>query len=344
MRHDDGAPTDSGRGPGSRPGTGSPPHGRTAGAPLSGGRTRLEHARRLRCASRTRTVKRLLALAEQRSRDPWVGLHAGERAEPRGPVFYLMLSSSRLGEGLQRAERFAALASDTLRLTVRTAPKLASLIVAVEDVALSSSRHAMEYMLMALVRAIRNAMGGELLLHEVLFRPRRSGGHEQAERAFGCRVRFGRPDARIVFPRAALQTEPRFANRAIAEAIEGFAIALSARLAPRRSTAERVTQVVRELLAAGARPDCARIAAKLGVGRRTLQRKLADEGTSLSALRDAVLWKTVEALLSNPALNMEAIALSVGFSDVAAFSKAFRRRRGLPPTRYREEPPRARGS
>jgi AraC-like DNA-binding protein len=291
----------------------------------------------------TLTVKRLLALAEQRSRDPWIGLHAGERAEPRGPLFYLMLSSSRLAEGLQRAERFAALAANTLRLTVQTAPRQASLIVAVGDAALSASRHAMEYMMMALVRALRNAIGGELLVDEVHFRHHRSGGHEQAERAFGCRVRFGRPDARIVFPRAALQTEPRFANRAIAEEIEGFAIALSARLAPRRTAAERVRQVVRELLAAGVRPDCARIAAKLGVGRRTLQRKLADERTSLRALRDAVLWKTVEALLSNTSLKIEAIALSVGFSDVAAFSKAFRRRRGLPPTRYRLALARQRG-
>jgi AraC-like DNA-binding protein len=284
----------------------------------------------------TRTVKRLLALAEKRSHDPWIGLHAGERAEPRGPLFYLMLSSSRLAEGLRRAERFAVLAADTLRLTVRVASQLASLIVEVEDATLSASRHAMEYMMMALVRGMRHAIGGEFLVEEVHFRHQRSGSHEQAERAFGCPVRFGQPDARVVFPRAALQTAPRFANRAIAEEIERFAIALSARLAPRRTAAERVTQVVRELLAAGVRPDCARIAAKLGVGRRTLQRKLADERTSLRALRDSVLWKTVEALLSNPSLKVEAIALSVGFSDLAAFSKAFHRRRGLPPTHYRE--------
>ncbi len=42
-------------------------------------------------------------------------------------------------------------------------------------------------------------------------------------------------------------------------------------------------------------------------------------------------------LLSNPSLKIEAIALSVGFSDVAAFSKAFRRWKGYPPTRHREK-------
>jgi AraC-like DNA-binding protein len=291
----------------------------------------------------TRTVTRLLALAEQRSRDPWIGLHVGERAEPRGPLLYLMLSSPRLVEGLERAGRFSGLAVDTLRLTVRTASQLASLIVEVEDPTLSASRHAMEYMLMAAVRGMRHALGGELRVQEVHFRHHRSGGHEQAERAFGCPVRFGQPDACIVFPSAALQTAPRFANRAIAGEIERFAIALSARLAPRETAAERVTQVVRELLAAGVRPDCERIAAKLGMGRRTLQRKLTEERTTFRALRDAVLWKTVEALLSNPSLKIEAIALSVGFSDLAAFSKAFRRRRGLPPTRYRLALARQRG-
>src|SRR6266540_1675388 len=95
----------------------------------------------------TRTVTRLLALAEQRSRDPWIGLHAGERAEPRGPLLYLMFSSPRLVEGLERAGRFSGLAVDTLRLMVRTASQLASLIVEVEDPTLSASRHAMEYML-----------------------------------------------------------------------------------------------------------------------------------------------------------------------------------------------------
>jgi AraC-like DNA-binding protein len=41
-------------------------------------------------------------------------------------------------------------------------------------------------------------------------------------------------------------------------------------------------------------------------------------------------------LLSNPSLKIESIAVSVGFPDVAAFSKAFRRWKGCSPTRYRE--------
>jgi AraC-like DNA-binding protein len=289
-----------------------------------------------------RSVTRLLALAEHRSRDPWVGLHAGERAEPRGPLFYLVASSARLGDGLERVERFSGLAVDTLRMTLRSEPPVASVIFEPGDPVFSASRHAVEYLLMTLVRGLRSALGGTLPIREVHFRHRRAGSHGPAEQAFGCPVRFGAGDHRIVFPHSALRTASRFANRAIGGEIEKFAVALSARLEPRATLAARVTQAARALLAAGIRPDAARIGAKLGMSCRTLQRKLAGEGASFRALRDAVLWKTVEALLSNPSLKIEAIALSVGFSDVAAFSKAFRRWRGRPPTHYREALARAR--
>jgi transcriptional regulator GlxA family with amidase domain len=44
----------------------------------------------------------------------------------------------------------------------------------------------------------------------------------------------------------------------------------------------------------------------------------------------------VTALLANPNLTVEAVALSVGFGDVAAFSNAFKRWAGYAPTTYRE--------
>ena len=106
----------------------------------------------------TGLVTRLLALAEQRARDPWIGLHAGEHAEPRGPLFYMMLSSPRVVEGLRRAQRFSGLIIDTSRVTARTERELVSVIFATGDPVFSGSRHAMEYLLMASVSAMRHAV------------------------------------------------------------------------------------------------------------------------------------------------------------------------------------------
>jgi AraC-like DNA-binding protein len=281
-------------------------------------------------------VTRLLALAEQRSLDPWIGLHAGERAEPRGPLFYMMLSSPRLMEGLRRAQHFSGLVIDTLHLTVRTQRDQVSVVFDAGDPVFAASRHAMEYLLMAGISSLRHAVGANLCPREVYFRHPRTGKIDEAERVFGCPVHFGQPDDRHVFPLSTFWEVPRFANRAIADQIEKFATALSERVAARTTVSEHAERAIRVLLASGVRATSTSVARRLGMTSRTLQRKLAEEGTTFRALRDATLWEAVEVLLSNPSLKIEAIALSVGFSDVAAFSKAFRRWKGYPPTRHRE--------
>jgi AraC-like DNA-binding protein len=283
----------------------------------------------------TGLVTRLLALAEHRARDPWVGLHAGACTEPRGPLFYMLLSSPRVVEGLRQVQRFSGLLIDTLRLTARTEREIVSLVFDAGDAVFAASRHAMEYLLMGSLSAMRLAVGANFRLREVHFRHRRAGRIDEAERAFGCPVHFGQHDDRGVFPLSALWAVPRFPNRSIAEEIEKFAAALSARIATRATTSERAEQAARALLASGVRAGSASVARRLGMTSRTLQRRLAEEGTTFRALRDGVLWEAVEVLLSNPSLKIEAIALSVGFSDVAAFSKAFRRSKGYSPTRHR---------
>jgi AraC-like DNA-binding protein len=283
----------------------------------------------------TGLATRLLALAEQRARDPWIGLHAGEHDEPRSPLYYMIQSSARVGEGLRRAQRFSALLIDTLRLTVRTQRDLVSIVFDPGDPVFCASRHAVEYLVMASANAMRHAVGA-CRRHEVHFHHRRTGRLDEAERAFGCRVYFGQPDNRVVFPSSALWSVPRFANRAIAEQLEKFADTLDANTAARATIRERAEQAARALLASGVRGSSAGVARQLGMTSRSLQRRLAEEGTCFRALRDGVQWEAVEESLSNPSLKIEAIALSVGFSDVAAFSKAFRRWKGYPPTRYRE--------
>ena len=66
-----------------------------------------------------------------------------------------------------------------------------------------------------------------------------------------------------------------------------------------------------------------------------MQRGLEAEGTTFRAVQESVLRGLVEALLSNPTLKLDAVAHSVGFGDLAAFSKAFRRWTGCTPARYR---------
>ncbi|MGH7894404.1 MAG: AraC family transcriptional regulator [Candidatus Binatia bacterium] len=280
-------------------------------------------------------VTRLFAEAERLTRDPFVGLHAGQRAESRGPLDYLFLSSPRVAEAIRHVEQFSRLILDTLRVTVDIQDATASVVLDPGDRTFAADRHAVEYMLMACLRSMRRALGEEFGPCEVHVRHVARSGQEETARVFGCPVQFGRPDNRLVLPRHALDAASHFANPLIAEQIEKFAAALAVRMAPLATLREQVADVTRMLLASGVRADRTTVARRLHVSTRTLQRGLEGEHTTFRAVRDAVLWEVVAALLSNPSIKVEAVALSVGFADGAAFSTAFRRWAGCPPARYR---------
>jgi AraC-like DNA-binding protein len=77
------------------------------------------------------------------------------------------------------------------------------------------------------------------------------------------------------------------------------------------------------------------IARELHVSERTLQRQLARESLTFMALWNQVRAEMSRELLANAGLGVEAVPHSVGFVEVASFSRAFARWTGCSPGRYR---------
>jgi AraC-like DNA-binding protein len=82
-------------------------------------------------------------------------------------------------------------------------------------------------------------------------------------------------------------------------------------------------------------PSLDEAATLLGSSSRTLKRRLADQGTSYSALSQEVWLARAEQYLLRTDESLEAIAERLGFSDAASFIRAFRRWTGQTPARYR---------
>ena len=278
----------------------------------------------------------ILMEAERRRQDPLIGMHAGERCEPRGPVAYLLMSHGSLGDGLRAMTRVAALAVDRIRIDLDIGLDTASLLFHPHDPTFEGSPHAVEYLLMATLRMLRRAYP-DLELFEVDFQHVRVSGAEEAPLVFGAPVRFAAANTRIVFPAHELQKASRLGNPLVTDQLTKLAAALAAQVTPFASLQDRVAQTARALLAAGVRPHRAVVARRLGMSQRSLQRGLEAEGTTFRAVHESLLWELVKALLSNPTLKLDAVARSVGFGDLAAFSKAFRRWTGCTPARYRAQ-------
>lgn len=109
---------------------------------------------------------------------------------------------------------------------------------------------------------------------------------------------------------------------------------LTARRQRRGMAALVRTRLVRD---PGRLPSMADIAAELCITERTLHRRLAAEHTSYRALVDEVRATLAAALLES-GLTVEETARQLGYSETAAFTRAFGRWTGTPPSRHRRRP------
>ena len=71
------------------------------------------------------------------------------------------------------------------------------------------------------------------------------------------------------------------------------------------------------------------------MSRRTLQRRLAAQQTTLTALREEVRKELALAWLGEPRLSITEVAYLLGFSRPSAFHRAFKRWTGQTPAGFR---------
>jgi len=79
------------------------------------------------------------------------------------------------------------------------------------------------------------------------------------------------------------------------------------------------------------------LAQRLGLGSRSLERRLAAEGTTPAALLDDARRRRAEQLLRRGHADLETIAGNLGFSDRRSFTRAFKRWHGVTPSAYRRD-------
>ncbi len=82
-------------------------------------------------------------------------------------------------------------------------------------------------------------------------------------------------------------------------------------------------------------PSLGEVASSLGIGPRTLQRRIADRGKTYQALVDEARVKLAQELLSRPKYSLADVAFMTGFSEQSSFTRAFKRWNGLTPKAYR---------
>lgn len=96
--------------------------------------------------------------------------------------------------------------------------------------------------------------------------------------------------------------------------------------------------IQREVIAAlpEALPNIEQVAETLGIGARTLQRRLSDKGYSFSKLLDMTRRQLAMNYLQNSSMTTTEIAFLLAYSESSAFDRAFKRWTSMKPLEYRQ--------
>ncbi len=82
-------------------------------------------------------------------------------------------------------------------------------------------------------------------------------------------------------------------------------------------------------------PSLAQVGKEFGITPRSVSRKLKEEGTSFSQIKDSIRLAYAKKLLLTEQLSIVQISERVGFADVVSFSRAFKRWTGMSPSSWR---------
>ncbi|HET7503732.1 MAG TPA: AraC family transcriptional regulator [Kofleriaceae bacterium] len=270
--------------------------------------------------------------------DPAFGLSVVDRlpSDYFGGFGFAIHASATLGGALQRLVRYFPLINQQAALALIEDRALVRVRLVIHaDVPDDALRHPAECLLAVVLKIARHATGAHLPPAAVAFRHAAPPVTSAHHRVFGVAPSFDQPHHELALDRALLDTPHVAPDAALLALVERHLRHRSDELPPVDSFIDRVQRVLIEELRLG-EPTLPRLAARLRMSERTVQRRLGVEGTSVQALLDDLRRRLALHQLAEPARSIAEISYALGFAEVRAFHRAFKRWTGSTPAAYRQ--------
>jgi AraC-like DNA-binding protein len=248
---------------------------------------------------------------------------------------FLLHSSPTFGDMMQRAERYIRLAFRYTRVGLRTTDEHVSILCIHPDPSrFGRVEQEVCFFLAQWLTWGRSLVDSDLAPRVAKMRwsgPTRS---EPFDEFFGCSVEFDASEDALVFPAEAMKLPLRDSTPELTDVFESYAAALIERMRPESAFAETAREALSQaLLTEGASEGA--VARRLGLGVRTLRRRLAEFELTFRRLRSEVLQSRAEQLLRESRLPIAEVSYLLGYSEPASFHRAFRRWTGHTPAEWR---------
>jgi len=273
-------------------------------------------------------VMALLELAAARGHEPAFGLRmtASRRLSNLGRLGLLLRDQPTLRHALGAVVQHVHVHNEAMTMTLEESD---GLLVIREETHLEGgapTRQAVEMGMATTFGVLAVFLGESWRPRLVSFRHAAPPDMRWHQRIFGPAVAFGQPFTGIVCGAAQLAAPNPGADPVMARYTRTL---LEADLGKHPPMSERVRRLAVLLLPRGhCRVEV--VARHLGVDRRTVANHLAAEGTTFSALIDAMRGELLQRYLAEGARSLSEVSALLGFSEPSAFSRWHRRLFGGP--------------
>lgn len=267
--------------------------------------------------------------------DECFGLHFGERYHPKdiGALAYVVLNSPTIAVAFENVARYLRIYNEAATVSFTRGDTYAYLQHRLRDVPLQRRQHE-EYALTVGLGMIRMMAGSDWRPLEVRFEHEPPGRTDEHARVFGAPVLFRCDGNVLVVERDFCERPVPAADRRLYPILEEHV----ERQLETRPTENRFLVSVRTAIGNAVKdgePRVADVARAMGVSVRTLQRRLGESGVDYRALVDDIRHERSLRYLRDRRHTLSDVAYLLGYSEISAFSRAFRRWTGATPSDYR---------
>lgn len=263
--------------------------------------------------------------------DPSFGFHAGSTLErgAYGVLEFAARSVSSLEEALVRLVRYSTLVSELVLLELKPTRGGVSVHHTVPGEAAAFGRQVNEFFVAVAVHVGRQLVGPEL-------KPARAwlahttADVDELQRHLGCPVTLGAGSNGLAFAAADLAKPVASADPALLKVLENHAELVAGARHRYAGLLPQVRELAREVLPRGG-SVIDQVAGRLQMSGRTLQRRLAGEGTTFQQVVDQLRQGLAVQAVAENKRTLGEIAFMLGYGDMRAFTRAYRRWTGMTP-------------
>ena len=282
---------------------------------------------------------RFFEAAAEALNDPFFALKLARQVDPRefGALAYVGITSKTLGDALLNLKRYMRAVTGAWNMDVVIRDKVIILEIMPDHPEFFDYQVATQWFVANLIHGYQFFIDREYAPLEIQFPTplREHGWLETYEQLFACKVSFGHERCHIILERDALDFPVKNSDERLLKVLKSHCDQfLQEHDYVQAEFTAKIREKIIDLLPSG-RAKAKFIAAELGLTERTMLRRLADENTSFTELREDLRRDLANKYIRDKRLSLKQIAYLLGYRDQSAFSVAFRRWHGGTPKEAR---------